>query len=171
MHLSRSSFIVMAPYTKRIGFAVFCRGDLVDFGIKTFRSPRTNKSISEETAKECRKLIAEFEPRFLIVKSISDWQKGSDHQHAVSLTIRKVAVASGVRTKEASFETAEQLLTSSVRPTKRVAFEKLQNRFPELARYVSFQNRSQSEYYTTVLSAITIGATLIASDDRFQDKQ
>ena len=136
---------------------MFQHAELVYFGVKTFRRPRTVDSINRETAEKLTELIDEFNPGLVILKSLTFHQTGSDkHRHVVG-TIRRAIEIAGIRGEERSFEDARRdLLTENVPPKNR-AFEIIRNIYPELARFIQFQNRSQEEYYTPMLAAITIG--------------
>ena len=153
----RNHFLVVTPYTKRLGIAVFQHAELVYFGVKTFQRPRTVASISDETAEKLTELIDEFKPRLVILKSLTMHQTGSDKHRHVAGTIRHIVNIAGLPSEERSFEDARRDLLTENAPQKNRAFEVLRKLYPELARFIQFQNRSQEEYYTPMLAAITIG--------------
>src|ERR1043166_620110 len=154
---SRDRFLVITPYTKRLGIAVFRGAELVYFGVKTFQRPRTCESIRKETAEKLTEMIGEFRPRLVILKSLTSHQAVSDKHRRVAATISHIAHTVGIGSEERSFEDAVKKIVADNEPLKIRAFEILCQLYPELARFIQFQNRSQEEYYTPMLAAITIG--------------
>jgi hypothetical protein len=160
MNLSEDShnhFLVITPYTKRLGIAVFRDTELVYFGVKTFQRPRTRDSIRDETTKAMTQLIREFKPRSVILKSLTTHQAASDKHRRVAATISQIVKIAGIRSEERSFEDARRKIVGENGSQKNRAFAVLCQLYPELGRFIQFQNRSQEEYYTPMLAAITIG--------------
>lgn len=153
----RTNTIVVTPYTKRFGIAVFQRGELFYFGVRTFRRPRTVESISEETTEKLSDLLDRFKPILVIVKALTKHQARSFKHKEVVQTIKHTLSITGVPIKESSFEEARQRFGTEDKPPKASTFAILQKLYPELNRFVQFQNRYQSEYYTPMLAAIVIG--------------
>lgn len=163
------NLLIVTPYTKRLGMAVFQHGELIYFGVKTFRRPRTAESISDETSKKLGELLNKFNPAFVIVKSLTKHQTSSEKHKGITRTIKRTLNTAAICIKESSFEEARRNLVTEDKPTKNSAFAILRKRYPELARFVHFQNRHQSEYYTPMLAAITIG--LANLQDRPQNRE
>jgi RNase H-fold protein (predicted Holliday junction resolvase) len=162
------NFLVVTPYTKRLGIAVFQDGELVYFGVKTFQRPRTIDSISEETTEKLTELIDEFKPRLVILKSLTMNQAGSEKHRQVAGTIRNVVKIAGVRGEERSFEDARRDLVTEDKPSKKNLFAILCKLYSQLARFIQFQNRSQEEYYTPMLAAITIGVAYSQDNPQYR---
>jgi len=157
MNTSADNLLIVTPYTKRLGMAVFKHGELIYFGVKTFRRPRTAESINDETAKKLAELLNDFNPGLLIVKSLTAHQLGSDKHKGIERTIKRALNTAGISIIESSFEEARQNLVTDGKPLKKIVFDIIRKLYPEMARFVHFQNRHQSEYYTPMLAAITIG--------------
>ncbi|MFN0279176.1 MAG: hypothetical protein ACKVRN_11315 [Pyrinomonadaceae bacterium] len=157
MNTSANNLLIVTPYTKRLGMAVFQDGELIYFGVKTFKRPRTAESISDETANKLGELLDQFNPALVIVKSLTTHQTGSVKHRGIARTIKRTLNTVGISIVESSFEEARRNLVAEDNPPKKSAFAILRKLYPELARFVYFQNRHQSEYYTPMLAAITIG--------------
>jgi hypothetical protein len=169
MERSRLNVLIIAPYTKRFGIAVFRDSKLLYFSVKTFRLPRTAESVKMETSMEIENLIQEFSPNLVIVKALTERQIGSDNQRQVTREVRRLANIAAVPIKVISFEDVKRKVSSRNRPTKMSTFRVLKGVYPELARFIQFQNRSQEEYYTPLLSSIAIG--LVHQNISLKDSQ
>jgi hypothetical protein len=105
---------------------------------------------------ELERLIREFTPKLIIVKSLSEYQKKSENQRRVVKEIVRTAELSAIRVKQSAFEDAKRKLVMD-KPTKTKIFSILKEIYPELLPLAQFQNRWQAEYYTPILAAVAIG--------------
>lgn len=164
MKKSAIKVIVITPFTKRFGIAVFSNSELLYFAVKTYKNPRTIESIKAEATQKLKNLIDEFKPELIIAKSLTRRQAVTNDHTLLVETIRCVAKLVSVPVDEVSFEEARRKLVFNNRPTKSRTFAVLQNIYPELTRFIHFQNRSQREYYTPLLSAVAIGLAQARTD-------
>ena len=150
--------LVAAPYSQRLGVAVFAGSDLLHYAVITFRLPRTERSVRNETSAQLKQLFEEFCPGSLLIKKLSRRQTKSPNQWAVIEQLSTDAGAAGVRIAERSFEEAKRDLSGgNASATNTEAFLKLMRIYPELERLGHFRNRHQREYYVPVLTAVAIG--------------
>ena len=149
--------LVTAPYSQRLGVAVFAGSDLIHYAVKTFRLPRTERSVRCETSAQLNQLFDEFRPRSLIIKKLSRRQIKSPNQRAVVAQLSADASEAGIRIAELSFEEAKRDLSEGSVVTNAEAFLTLLRIYPELERLGHFRNRHQREYYVPVLTAVAIG--------------
>jgi hypothetical protein len=151
--VKKHTLLVIAPYTKHMGLAVFRDHELVYFAVKTFTRPRTPVSIYQATTKHVKAVLKRFGTAKIALDSL-------DRNSSV-ITTRRIAI-------EAAGKVAEQLLVpvislsfASVKnrlsTTKAEVFATMLRHYPELARYANNQNRSQLEYSTPLLTAVALG--------------
>lgn len=157
MQTSKTNILIVAPYTKRLGIAVFSNADLIHFAVKTLRSPRTIESVNTEISIQLKHLSRKFAPRLVIIKALSKRQRSSEKQQHMARAIRQFAAAKGIESKDVAFDRVKQKLSVEGRPTMATTFTTVRRAFPELARFDHFQNPSQRIYYTSLLSAVAIG--------------
>jgi hypothetical protein len=151
------NILVLTPYTKRLGIAIFRQRELRYFAVKSFRAPRSILSIQKETHLHLLNLIREFPPKMVIVKKITNQQAiSSNHQRVVD-AIRQVADYHTLLVKEIPFETVRRKIVTKHKPTVTNVATILQRSYPELGRYAQAQNRWQREYFAPILSAVAIG--------------
>ncbi len=74
MNFSKHKILTVAPYTKRLGFVVFDEMEILHFAVKTFKLPRTSASVTAEISQSIRKLMEEFKPKLVIVKTLNQRQ-------------------------------------------------------------------------------------------------
>lgn len=157
MNFSKNKILTVAPFTKRLGFAVFGEAEMLYFAVKTFKPPRTVASVKAEISQSIRKLTAEFKPKLVIIKTLSSRQEKSKNLSLVFKQIKREAESRKLPVKEISFEQVKQELCPDSKATKAVLFKRLSAVYPELSRFASFQNPSQAEYYNSLFSAAAIG--------------
>ncbi len=157
MKNSPKTILVVTPYTQRFGIAVFKGEELLHFAVMTFQRPRTTGSIEIETTKKMKALMNVFMPSLVVMKSLTKLQAASENHRQVAKVVSRIMQLATVPIKEISFEEARYRLVTGKRPTKGRTFEVIEKIYPELSRFMHFQNRHQSEYYTPMLSAVTIG--------------
>lgn len=157
MNFSKHKILTVAPFTKRLGFAVFDDAEIIYFAVKTFKPPRTVASVKVEISQSIKNLSAEFKPKLILVKTLNQWQVKSKNTAFVFSQVKREAEFQKVPLREISVEQAKQELCSGGKMTKVVLFKILSAVYPELKRFVLFQNLSQAEYYNSLLSAIAIG--------------
>src|SRR5438128_2445544 len=112
-----TNFIVITPYTKRFGVAVFSRAELVYFGVKTLPAPRTIESIRSETARQLKDLIIEFSPTLVVVKTLTGPQTNSEKHRHLADTVKQVSESAGIPAEESPFEAIKQRLAQTKYPT------------------------------------------------------
>lgn len=152
-----TSLIVITPYTKRFGVAVFSGTELSYFGVKTLPTPRTLDSIRGATTRHLKNLIIEFSPTVVVIKTLTGSQMNSEKHRHLAETVKQVSESAGIPAQDRSFEIIKQKLAQSKYPTMEEAFTKLRKVYPELSKVGEFQNRSQREYYAPLLTAVAIG--------------
>jgi len=157
MNFSKRKILAVAPYTKRLGFAVFANTEILYFAVKTFKLPRTVASVKAEISQNIRKLTEDFKPELVIVKILNSRQIKSKKLRSVVEQIKLEAEYRNLTVKAISFERVKQELCADEKATKAVLFKILSARYPELKRFASFQNLSQAEYYNSLFSAVAIG--------------
>ena len=154
---NHARILVVAPYSQRLGVAVFAESNLLHYAVKTFRLPRTPQSVRAETSAHIKDLIKEFTPDRVIVKKLSRRQLYSRNQRNVLDQITVEAKISGLQTVQLSFEDAKRDLSVETHTTNSDMFRVLKLIYPELDRFSHFQNRHQREYYVPLLTAVAIG--------------
>lgn len=157
--MKRIEFKILATSlgTKRVGVAVYERTELIFFAVKTLKLPRTNRRVRRQVSLIMRKLFGEFDPHLLVLKSPGKQQARSKVLRAAFRQIKKEAEADGIPVIEVSFDQVKAALCGKEKPTKSNAFMILSEMYPELKRFVEYNNLSQAEYYNSLLSAAAIG--------------
>lgn len=149
--------MTIAPFTKRLGFAVFDGEEIIYFAVKTLKPPRLLSSVGQEISQSIGRLNDEFEPKLIVVKTLSSRQDTSKILRLVAEQIKREAESRKLPIEEFSLERVKQELCSDEKTTKANLFKKLSDVYPEIKRFTVYQNRSQAEYYNSVLSAVAIG--------------
>jgi hypothetical protein len=157
MNTPGTTILVVAPYTKRFGIAVFCDAELLYYGVKTLARPRTLESIRSEVITRLNRLIDEFSPELVVIKHLSQRQARSEKQKQVGIEIRRIARENGIASKHVQLDEVNKKLSTDGRPTMAQTFSTLLTVYPELARFSLIRNRSQREYYSAVISAVAVG--------------
>lgn len=157
--MNRIEFKILAASlgTKRVGVAVYERTELVFFAVKTLKLPRTNRRVRRQVSLIMQKLFGEFDPHLLVLKSPGKQQAKSKALGAALRQIKKEAEAGRIPVIEVSFDQVKAVLCGNRKPTKSNAFRILSETYPELERFVEYNNLSQAEYYNSLLSAAAIG--------------
>jgi len=157
MNFSKHKILIIAPFTKRLGFAVFDNAELLYFAVKTFKLPRTGASIRAEVSQSMKNLIREFKPRLVLLKTLNSRQIKSENLTYAFSQVKCEAKFRKLPIKEISFEKVKRELCATDKATKAVLFKRLSAVYPELKLLASFQNSSQAEYYNSLFSAVAIG--------------
>ncbi|MBA2335309.1 MAG: hypothetical protein H0V90_10280 [Blastocatellia bacterium] len=166
MKKALENLLVVTPFSKRFGIAVFRHGELLYFAVNSYRQPRTLDSIQADAMMKLKNLFDKFTPGLIILKSLTRHQAASNNHRHVVMTIKSIAKMYSVPVEEISFKDARcKLLTGQV-PTYNRTFATLRDTFPELTRFTLFQNRSQREYYMPLLSAVAIGLARVGTEPR-----
>jgi hypothetical protein len=148
--------LTVAITAKRFGYAIFEGVELVDFGIKSFSSPRTLNSSKEQAIDRIRNLCHRHSVRRIVFRIPSAAATSSLQRFLV----QEVALACKHTRLSISFmDPANALREGAGRRGigKSDISADVIKRFPELRRYAHFQNRSQREYYFVLVSAVLIG--------------
>lgn len=157
MNFSKHNILTIAPFTKRLGFAVFSDAEILYFAVKTFKPQRSAMSVKAEISQSVKNLTEEFKPKLILVKTLNQWQVKSKNTAFVFSQVRREAEARKVPVREISLEQIKRELCSGGKPAKAILFKMLSAAYPEIKQFVSFQNLSQAEYYNSLLSAVAIG--------------
>jgi len=157
MKESKNNLLAIAPATKRLGIVVFSQTDLIYFSVKTFAPPRTETLIKRQVSQMIRELINEFEPKTVALKVLGKQQLKSKNLRFVSSLIRSEFERADIVLKEVSLEQTKKKLCFGKKRNKENAFEALSLIYPELKRFAGCRNKSQKEYYNSLLSAAAIG--------------
>jgi RNase H-fold protein (predicted Holliday junction resolvase) len=157
MKKNKSCVLAVASFTKRVGFAVLNDTELIHFGVKTFTSPRTIESNAAQITVYLTRLIRRYRPDKIVVKEPGKLQMTSTIQTHLLQAVMKTVRESTTPVAVISYEYVKQLLASPSRPINRNAFNSLVGIYPELKRFETYRNRSQREYFASVLTAVAVG--------------
>ena len=136
---------------------MFDCGELFDFGVKTFTAPRTAEIVGVDAGNITRRLIARFKPSGIVVNRF-----GGYHPRPIVLERAVTEIKDVAQSFCIPLELVDSRLVNTTQIDKAnggnsAGFALVGETFPELRRIVHFQNRSQREYYSPVLSAVAIG--------------
>ena len=159
--------LVIAPYTKRFGIAVFGRVELLHFSVHQYKSIRNRIGRPSPDEFEIAELIDDFKPNKVLLKSLTIRQANSPVQQNFFREIKRTAATESIPVEEVDFDGVTSTVVGWQKLTHRQLFTKLADTFPELTRLTKFQNPAQEEYYKPVLSAIAIGASSVNSHPTF----
>lgn len=157
MRTKQPILLVVAPYSKWFGVAVFSKLHLLDFAVRKYNDRKFDMDGSNCHATE---LINEFRPTKVVVKALTIRQIGAKKQMNILDGLKRSAALMQIPIMEFDLDGAKQTLLKDRTATLEALFEKVGKSFPELSRIALFQNRSQREYYTPLLSAVAIGASI-----------
>lgn len=91
MNSAEQKILTIAPFTKRLGFAVFDGEEIIYFAVKIFKPPRRLSSVGREISQSIERLIDEFKPKFIVVKTLSSRQMYSKILKLVAEQIKREA--------------------------------------------------------------------------------
>src|SRR4051794_5906667 len=103
-----ATVLVVAPYTKRIGMAVFRHRDLVYCGVKTFRPRSKFGSVGDQTMAYTAAAIERFKVDAVLTASLTDYRKQLRMHREVIAALTQVAQQRSVTVIDASFDDARQ---------------------------------------------------------------
>lgn len=156
MRTKQLTILAIASYSKGFGVAVFSNSNLLHFAVCKYYDRRFDV---EEDLRHATELIDEFMPTIILVKALTARQLRAKRQIHILDGIKRVAGRMAISFTEVDLDNAKQALLKDRDSTLGALFTKVGGSFPEVSRMASFQNRSQREYYTPLLSAVAIGAS------------
>jgi RNase H-fold protein (predicted Holliday junction resolvase) len=166
MKLKSDNLLAVAVCTKRLGLAVFCQKELLFFAVKTLKPPRTVQYAKRQISQIFQDTAAEYAPKLVVLKLLGKHQAKSKKLQSAIRVIKREAQTARIFLDEISFEEAKQKLSDGKKPVKAEAFSKLSKIYPEIKRFVKFQNPSQAEYYNSLFSAVAIGFYFQSKNDK-----
>lgn len=158
MKSNQTNILVIAPYTKRFGLALFRGSELIHFSVRPYKIIKRPSSVNTFSSAATSVFLRGFGPTMIIMKALTIRQAKSENQKAFLHKVRQFAQGASIPFEEVDLEYVKAQVFDNKQSRHQVLFMKLALAFPELSKMVDFQNASQAEYYTPVLSAIAIGA-------------
>lgn len=144
------------PGTRELGVAMFDKGELLYYGVKTIRTRKTPRDICGGAVLIVRRLISEYEPQFFSIRQPIIIQQGAATLADVIREIKQAAQQEGLTIYECAPKTVHQFICGSDRATKRQAAERIAAHYSELARYLDERSRWE-EYYAKMFEAVGAG--------------
>jgi hypothetical protein len=157
MDQANTNTLVIAPYTKRFGIAVFGQLELLHYAVHQYKAPWNRSGVRSSDAAPIGQMISDLRPKMILIKSLTVRQAKANAQQSFVQEIKQLAEAASVPCREVEIENLTGRRLAKSKTTKRDLFVNLAIIYPELARIVKFQNLSQEQYYRPLLSAIAIG--------------
>ena len=151
--------LAIDPGTRDIGFALFDRGELVHYGVKTIRRQRKS---SHQKLKDGRKivlrLINDFRPQTLVVeKTFFANNRNSALLNVFADEIKAVGKRKGLQVQSLAANSVRKMLCGNGRATKDDVARELVDRYPELRPYLTSDRRWKERYHRNMFDAVALG--------------
>jgi len=153
----QKTILAVDPNTRDLGIAIFTRGRLSYFAMKTIKPRRPRRALLETAANVIENLIAGYKPTILAIERISFIQQSEALLSVVTEEIRITAESRGLDIKEYDPVQVRKEICQSNKASKRETFDKLCQLYPELNQFMERQSAVKARYYGHLFAAVAVG--------------
>lgn len=157
MNSTDKTILTVAPAAKRFGVAVFNGAELIYFAVKILKPPRTDESIKEEISGNIKRLIKDFSPNVIVIKSPGKQQQASNRFKLITDQTESEANFNQTPFIKINFEAVKKSLCPDGKRSKVSVFKALAQIYPELTQFLNRPNKWQTDYWDAVLTAAAVG--------------
>jgi Holliday junction resolvasome RuvABC endonuclease subunit len=161
MPTKHPNILAIDPGTKEIGVAVLTGLELRYFGVKTIRRRQSPQTVLGEAARHITALINEYEPESLAIEKTFLIQKNAALLNVVAAEIKHTARRRGLTIYEYAPTEVRKFICQSGKATKRETAQRICERYPELARYLTRPTKWEEMYWANMFDAVAVGVTCL----------
>jgi Holliday junction resolvasome RuvABC endonuclease subunit len=155
--MKNERILAIDPGTRKIGVAVLEGEELLYYGVKTIKRPKTPREILEEVAILIKNLSTIYQPHILAIEKIFLVQKSESFLVVVTEEMKTAAKREGLSIYEYMPAIVRKRICQSGKATKRDTAKRIALRYPELQRYLNYRSKWEEIYYANMLDAIAVG--------------
>lgn len=149
--------LAIDPGTRLMGVAILEGRELLYYGVKTIRRPKSPREILSEAARIIQNLIAFYQPTTLAIEKTFFIQKSASLLMVLTEEIKATAQKAGLKVYEFVPTTIRKQICKSRKATKRQTADCIASLYPELARYLSNPTKWEELYYLNLFDAVAVG--------------
>jgi Holliday junction resolvasome RuvABC endonuclease subunit len=149
--------LAIDPGTRRIGVAVLEGKELLYYGVKTIRRPKTPREILEEGAILIKNVTTIYQPHILAIEKMSLIQKSETLLVVVAEEIKATAKKEGLSIYEYIPAMVRKRICQTGKATKQETAKQIALRYPELQRYLHYPSKWEEIYYANMFDAVAVG--------------
>jgi len=148
--------LAINPHTRYLGFAVFQGGELIDWGVKTFKG-RWSKAKLEKIKVAVRFLIDRYGLDTLAIKELHP-SRSSEPLAALVRELNKLARKRGLESHSYTLQDLKSGLSDEPRLNKKALAERLAQRYPIIARELAKEQENKNPYFYRMFEAVALGS-------------
>jgi Holliday junction resolvasome RuvABC endonuclease subunit len=149
--------LAINPGTRKIGVAVLEYQELLYYGVKTIKRPKSPQEILSEAAHIIQNLIAFYQPTALAIEKTFLIQKSASLLMLLTEEVKVTAQKAGLKVYEFAPTTIRKQICKSRKATKRQTAGCIAILYPELARYLLNRTKWEELYYLNLFDAVAVG--------------
>jgi Holliday junction resolvasome RuvABC endonuclease subunit len=149
--------LAIDPGTKIMGVAILEGRELLYYGLKTIRRPKSPQEVLSEAAQIIRNLIACYQPTALAIEKNFLFQKSASLLIVLTEEIKEIAQRAGLNVYEFAVATIRKHICKSEKATKKQTAGCIATLYPELSRHLSSRTRWGDVYYAHLFDAVAVG--------------
>jgi Holliday junction resolvasome RuvABC endonuclease subunit len=155
--------LAIDPGTKTTGVAVLENDELLYYGVKTIRRPKSPQEVLLEAGRIVMNLIDFYQPTILAIEKPFLVQKSASLLIVLVEEMKVVGQRVGLRVFEYPPTFVRKRLCQSGRATKHETAVFVAQRYPELSRLLHRTSLFEQRYYSHVFDAVAVG--IICSEE------
>lgn len=149
--------LAIDPGTRRIGVAVLEGKELLYYGVKTIRRPKTPREILEDAATLIKNLTTIYQPHILAIEKMSLIQKSESLLVVVAEEMKATAKQEGLSIYEFPPAMVRKQICQKAKATKKETASQIGLFYPELQRHLNYSSKWEELYYANLFDAIAVG--------------
>lgn len=158
--------LALAPGKREFGLAVFTGIELTYFSLKSFRQVRSERVLMNEVMILIRELMDSFDPGVIAIRAISKYQLTSSILKQMCTALKREAAINNAPFIEVTLNQIKSTFSSDEKATKKEAFRRLAQIYPELIHFMNRPNHWQNEYYNNLFMAVSVGVVFLATQNQ-----
>ncbi len=163
IHRRKPRLLAIDPGTRHFGIAVFERGELIHYGVKTIKNRTSPHANLKEGRRLVLQLLDDFRPRTLAIERAFFW----NNRNAALLNVfvdETVALAERNRMHVVRLapSTVKKAVCGNGRAKKHEVARVVVARFPELKVFLRQDRKWKDLYHSNMFDAVAIGMTALS---------
>lgn len=151
------TIVTIAPYSKRIGVAVFESDNLIKFNLKPIKLPRTKSAIELLVKKIFQDEVTWYKADLIVIKSKQTIPKNVTHFDIAFKAVLQEAIKANITLEPVLLKDAKKFLCPKTKVNEANVSKALCEKYPELKQIASLPTKDQTEYHRPLLVAVTLG--------------
>jgi Holliday junction resolvasome RuvABC endonuclease subunit len=148
--------LAIDPGTRLMGVAILEGRELLYYGVKTIRRPKSPREILAEASRIIQNLIAYYQPTLIVIEKTFLIQKSASLLMVLAEEIKNQAQRSNLQVFEYAPTYVREYLCQPNKATKRETAKKIARCFPELRTILHRSSAFEERYYSNLFSAVAL---------------